>query len=167
MDTNILQLPPLKKIKELPTPFPTRWQCVLFNNYGLVDNEVLARVLQTDVQTVQREATRLGLENKTFENGWITRGYITLIRSNWHHLNYSQLCTLLSCTEKELAFTLKEDDFLSVKLGGFKPDVQPTFYRKLTEAEEAKTCEIGDFVRKNLIKIRRKGLIFIRMIPRV
>ena len=40
-----------------------------------------------------------------------TRGYITLIRRNWHLLPYEQLLELVEMTPEQLAFTLREDDF--------------------------------------------------------
>jgi hypothetical protein len=40
------------------------------------------------------------------------RGYITLIRRNWHLLPYEQLLELLEMTPERLAFTLREDDFM-------------------------------------------------------
>ncbi len=46
-----------------------------------------------------------------------TRGYVTLIRRNWQLLPYEQLLELLEMTPEQLAFTLREDDYLWVKLG--------------------------------------------------
>ena len=47
----------------------------------------------------------------------LSRSYITIIRRNWHLLPYDQLLTLLGWTGEKLAYTLREDDFLYVKLG--------------------------------------------------
>ena len=54
---------------------------------------------------------------------WIrkTRGYLTLIRNNWHLLNYEQLLELLDWTPEKMAYTLKEEDFFWHKLGNLKP----------------------------------------------
>ena len=57
-----------------------------------------------------------------------TRGYITLIRRNWHLLPYDQLLELLEMTPERLAFTLREDDFLWIKLGRLKPKCEPLRY---------------------------------------
>ena len=63
-----------------------------------------------------------------------TRGYITLIRRNWHLLPYDQLLELLEMTPARLAFTLREDDFLWVKLGRLKPKCEPLRYHPPDEA---------------------------------
>ena len=44
------------------------------------------------------------------------RGYITIVRRNWHLLPYDQLLTLLDRSPEELAFSLREDDFLYLQL---------------------------------------------------
>ncbi len=49
------------------------------------------------------------------------RTYLTVIRRNWHLLPYDQLLQLLDWTPDKLAFTLREDDFLFIKLGSLKP----------------------------------------------
>ena len=51
------------------------------------------------------------------------RGYVTLIRRNWHLLPYDQLLELLGMTPEQLAFTLREDDYLWIKLGSLKRNV--------------------------------------------
>ena len=53
------------------------------------------------------------------------RGYITLLRRNWHLLPYDQLLVLLDMTPEQLAYALREDDFLWVKLGSLKPRCEP------------------------------------------
>lgn len=56
---------------------------------------------------------------------------------------------LLDWNEEKLAFTLKEDDFLSVKLGK-KPNVPPIKYRPLTQEEREQTQKIKRALLKNL-----------------
>ena len=88
----------------------------------MVTPVTMARVLGTDAATVTAAAADLGLAESTAnEELWRTRGYVTLIRANWHLLDFSGLCTLLAWDEGYLAYILKEDDFLEVKLGGKKP----------------------------------------------
>ncbi len=118
-------LPEIKRVRRPPHPFATDWQAVVFRNYGIVAAERIAAVLGTDVGTVAREAARLGLQDMEFDRRWETKGYITVIRQNWYLLDYAALCVLTGMTEAELARTLTEDDFLSEKLGGFKPAVEP------------------------------------------
>ena len=56
------------------------------------------------------------------------RSYITVIKRNWHLLPYEQLLELLGWTPEELAYTLREDDFLYIKLGSLKPNCEPLRY---------------------------------------
>ena len=144
-----MSLPEIKNVTVLPVPFPTRWQAVIFRNYGLVSTENIARAIGTDRETVEQEALRLGLDGIDYDPNWFSRGYASIVRANWHLLEYSDLQTLLGVSEEELAFSLKEDDFLDVKLGCFKPDVKTPRYAPLTGEEEAITEEIGKWVKAN------------------
>jgi hypothetical protein len=68
------------------------------------------------------------------------RGYITLIRRNWHLSPYDQLLELVEMTPERLAFALREDDFLWIKLGGLKPKCEPRamphgFFKNRPEGE--------------------------------
>lgn len=56
---------------------------------------------------------------------WRRKGYITVLRRNWHLLDYAQLLTVLDMTRTELRYALIEDDFLFVKLGNVKPKCGP------------------------------------------
>ncbi|MDR0856093.1 MAG: hypothetical protein LBM78_01640, partial [Clostridiales bacterium] len=127
---------------------PATWQTVILRNHGMVPAATLAAVLGTDAETVEREAARLGLQPAAADKNWRTRGYITLIRQNWHLLSYRQLFILLSMTRDELAFILKEDDFLDVKLGEFKPRVTEPAYAPLTAAQLCETARAAALVKR-------------------
>lgn len=123
--------------------FPTRQQLFVWKNWGMVDEARLADVLQTSVENVIALAEGMGLPaHADVTKEWLERGYITIIRANWHILPYDQLLTLLGWSEERLGFTLKEDDFLSHKLGNFKPDAKTIVYNDLTEQEKQRTAEI-------------------------
>ena len=125
--------------------FPTPAQCVIYRNYGTVPFEKLAKVLKTDVETVLEMASDMGLDtNITVSKEWNIRGYITIIRNNWHLLDYDAICELLGWTPKYLAYMLKEDDFLEVKLGMFKPETPDISVRSLTEDEIRRTKQIKE-----------------------
>lgn len=143
-----IQIPPLMADKLLPaTHFPAPYQCVIFRNWGLVPEERIAKVLKTDIDTVRKSAVALGLpEYPVVLEKWLTKGYITIIHSNWHLLTYEELCVLLDWPLEKLAFTFREDDFLEVKLGNFKPAVLDCSYRPLTAREEEKTRTICKLV---------------------
>jgi hypothetical protein len=138
----MLHLYPVNQdVRALAFPhFPTRLQAVVWRNWGRVPLERLSRTLRaTDLQLI-RLAEAMGLPaHPTVDGNWLKRGYVTLIRANWHLLPYEQLLDLLDWTPEQLAFALKEDDFLWVKLGHFKPLTEPVYYRPLTPEEEART----------------------------
>ncbi|MBK9139354.1 MAG: hypothetical protein IPM17_11435 [Verrucomicrobia bacterium] len=58
------------------------------------------------------------------------RSYITVIKRNWHLLPYEQLLALLGWSADQLAYTLREDDFLLIKLGNLKPRCEPLRWAK-------------------------------------
>ena len=138
-----MKLPELKKVKLQTLTLPTAWQTVIFRNYGYVRTERIAQVLGCDEKTVRAEAKRLGLPEDDFTMEFEKRGYLTIIRNNWHLLPYTQLLALLNFTEEKLAYVLEKDDFLGVKLGNFKPDCPPVFYAPLTAEEMEKTAVIS------------------------
>ena len=153
-------LPVVKKINELPIFTPTKWQTVLLRNYGIVSSVKLAQILRTDEETIYAEAKRLGIEKIAYSEKWLECGYITIIRNNWHLLPYSQLMQLLNMSEETLAYNLREDDFLSYKLGDFKPYCEEVFYNPLTETEIKKTEEISKIIKDNFIEDYTSPFLF-------
>ena len=128
--------------------FPTAWQAVLWRNWGYVPAARLAKALDTTVLELKKTAELMGLNPEQKVNEiWLKRGYLTIIRNNWHLCSYEQILILLDITADELAFILKEDDFFWVKLGCLKPFVNPPKFSPLTESELKRTEEI-----KNLLK---------------
>ena len=145
-----VQLPPVQdKSMSLPH-FPAAYQAVIFRNAGIVPVERIAKVIGTDVQTVCREAEKLGFDSVEADPAWQKKGYISIIRANWFLLDYDGLCTLLGWTIQQLSFTLREDDFLDVKLGRFKPSTPDVRIRPLTPDEEARTADIRSIVKEAL-----------------
>ena len=123
--------------------FPTQAQCFIYRNWDMLTPVRMAYVLDTDVDTVVRMARDMGLfENCADEALWLTRGYVTLIRANWHLLTYEQLCLLLGWDKDYLAFILHEDDFLDVKLGKHKPLVAPLRVTRLDSEGVRRTAAI-------------------------
>ena len=158
-------LPPIKKVKMPENVFPTKWQTVIFRNYGLVSLDKIAKVLSCDEQTVQREAERLGLQGVEYDKNWEVRGYITIIRNNWFLLCYEQLMELLGIKEEKLAFYLEKEDFLAVKLGDFKPECERVHYTPLTKEETEKTALIADMVHSCIKLDRTKPFAFFSQNP--
>ncbi len=154
-------LPKTKKVKLPTTIFPTKWQAVIFRNYGLVSIEKIALVLKCETGVIRSEAERLGLRGE-YDEAWEKKGYITLIRNNWYLLPYSQLTALLGFSEEKLACILQNEDFLAVKLGNFKPECEEVEYAPLTKAQEEETCLVADMVAPYMVKNKVKSFDFFK-----
>ncbi len=143
-----ITLPKLTEKRAEYNHFPTLFQNFIFRNWESVPTKKLAEVLGTDEETVNSLASDMGLRVPAKYNaGYRDRGFLTVIRNNWHLLPYDQLLTLVEKTEEELAFTLREDDFFDVKLGFIKPDVPRLSYRPLTVEEKERT----EGIKQNLL----------------
>ncbi|NMA44015.1 MAG: hypothetical protein GX946_11640 [Oligosphaeraceae bacterium] len=121
--------------------FPTPWQAFIWRNWGYVTADKLAAVLGCQKEVIVREAQRMGLNTDSHyvSPKWLTEGYQTVIRDNWHILPYSQLLQLLDWTPERMLYVLKEEDFLWVKLGLLKPACKELRYQPLTSEQIVKT----------------------------
>ncbi|HNR98398.1 MAG TPA: hypothetical protein PKX48_08910 [Planctomycetota bacterium] len=126
--------------------FPNRLYAFVWRNWNLVPAERLAAVLGTDRAKVAALAADLGCgrERGKFFGERIA---LTILRRNWHLLDYPQLLTLLGWTEKELADCLIEHDFFWIKLGSLKPRCGPLAYAEPSPEERAGARRIGERVR--------------------
>ena len=136
--------------------FPTMMQAVIFKNWDIVPKERIALCLDTDVSNIEKQAEKMGLSEQEDVSLWLERGYISIIKVNWHLLSYEQLMVLLGWDAERLAFVLKEEDFLDIKLGEVKPKCPKILYRELTEAEEKKTEKIKALILENF-DVENKG----------
>ena len=130
--------------------FTSRQHAFVFRNWTLVPLERLAKVLGTSEENVTTLAGSMGLPAQgNIESQWnSSKGYITVIRSNWNLLNYDQLLILLGITRKELAWRLKEDDFLYVKLGNLKPLCAPLIYEIPGKDARVRSAKIAKWVKE-------------------
>lgn len=137
-------LPEVSDVKAIKyNYFPTPWQAVVWRNWGYVPVERIAEALDTSCEQIREAAEDLGLNpNEPVAEAWLKRGFLTIIRNNWHLCTYEQILTLLNISKEALAFILKEDDFMWVKLGEMKPMVEPPKYTLLTEDELQQTKNI-------------------------
>ncbi len=120
----------------LPSYFPHGQYAVVFRNYGVLPTERIAAALKTDTGAIHRTAKLMGLTiNQEPDSRFLTRGFLTIIRNNWHLLDYDGLCRLLDITKEKLTFILKEDDFFWVKMGYLKPDTGTCIWHEPTEEE--------------------------------
>lgn len=121
--------------------FPDRLHAFVWRNWEMVSLERMAEVLDTTPAKVRAVGMSMGLPpHREPPVEYLQRGYITLIRRNWHILPYGQLLELLGWDAEKLAFTLREDDFLWIKLGSFKPSCPILRYIEPNEAV-ARRCE--------------------------
>jgi len=112
--------------------FPDRLHEFVWRNWDAVEPIKLAKIIGASVEQVTILAESMGLPRiAVVPPDQKSRGYITLIRRNWHLLPYEQLIELVEMTPQQLAFTLREDDFLWVKLGRLKPKCEPLRFIRL------------------------------------
>jgi hypothetical protein len=130
--------------------FPDRIHEFVWRNWNAVEPGKLARILGATAQQITEVADSMGLPGAvSIPPELRERGYITLIRRNWHLLPYEQLLELLEMTPERLAFALREDDFLWVKLGRVKPKCEPLRYLKPDEAARRRAAEIRRVVKED------------------
>ena len=133
--------------------FPTAWQAVVWRNWGYLPIERIAKALKATVKEIKEAAKMLGLNpNEVINPMWEKRGYLTIIRNNWHLCTYEQILILLNLSEEALAFILKEDDFMWVKLGNMKPAVEAPQYAPLNEEQLQQTRQIAEFLQNEFTK---------------
>ena len=135
------------------THFPTKHQAFIFRAYEYVPKEKIAAILKTTAGNVEKAAHDMGLCDTNPGTLWLEKGYITIIRRMWHILPYSQLLELLEMDKDTLAATLREEDFLDIKLGN-KPVCDEVCWRELTDKEKEQTALIKKIVEKLDVKGR-------------
>lgn len=130
--------------------FPDRLHAFVWRNWGLVPVARMAAVVGAKPHEIVRMGRAMGLVGPPRVSAdQLRRSYITLIRRNWHLLPYDQLLALLGWTEEQLAFTLREDDFLYIKLGSHKPRCERLTYAPPNAEALRREREIASIVRED------------------
>lgn len=129
--------------------FPTRQQAFIWRNWGILPLEKLAAVLQTTDENIQQLAKEMGLPSAQITVNWIEKGYMTIIRNNWHLVPYQQLLQLLEWSPSKMDLALKEDDSLWNKLGQVKPDAKKLLFRPLSFEEKRKTEQLKKNIKQH------------------
>jgi hypothetical protein len=151
-----LALPALPVLAESPARapigephFPSRLHQFVWRNWELANLDRLAAVLHAPPAAVLELGASLGLPPKPhLTAGQLARTYITAIRQNWHLLPEPQLVELLGWDRERFRFTLKEDDFLDVKLGLTQPACPELRYHTPAAAEVERAAAIRATVRE-------------------
>jgi len=129
--------------------FPDRVHEFVWRNWNVVDPAKLAKVLETSAENVAALAASMGLPPAAAIPPEIkTRGYVSVLRRNWHLLPYGQLLELLEMTPERLDFCLREEDFLWIKLGSLKPKCAALRYTPPNEAARRRAAEIRRVVER-------------------
>lgn len=136
--------PPALEIPHLPS----RLHAFVWRNWESVNLESMAGVLGATREQVAELGASMGLpEHQEVSADQWARNYIAIIRRNWHLLPYDQLLVLLDWNADQLAYALKEDDFLWHKLGKHKPACAPLIYAPPDADARARAGEIREQLR--------------------
>ncbi len=128
----------------------TKWQSVIYRNYGKVPSTNLAKVLCVDVEVIEENAKLLGLGKILYNPEWLEKGFVTIIRCNWDLLTLEDIAVLLGTSVKELKVILAEYDFLDIKLGE-KPFTEKSVYTPLSQEEIKITEQVRKVTEKEYI----------------
>ena len=132
-----------------PVPFPDALSAYVWRNWFVVPKDRLAAVVRATPAEITALAVEMGLPpDPKVSDDWRRRGYITLVRRNWHLLPYDQLLALLDMTRAELKYSLIEEDFLFVKLGNIKPKCEPLYYSASTPELAAARRRIARYLKE-------------------
>ncbi len=143
---------PTEKGKKLEfSHFPDPLCAFVYRNWGIIPAATMAKTVEATEDGICRLAADMGLPPAEPDPRTLACGYLTVIRANWHLLDYEQLCTLLGWSEEKLTYVIREEDFFGEKLGGFKPDTGKLLWH--------------DFDRSSLEPIRRATIDFYDRLP--
>ena len=136
----------------IPEPhFPDRMHLFVWRNWELANTDRLAQVLGTSPENILEIGDSLGLPRKlALTADQLRRIYITVIRQNWHVLPDDQLMDLLGWDQRHYEYTLKEDDFLWIKLGLLKPRCEKLQYERPSAQARQRAAEIKRLLRETL-----------------
>jgi hypothetical protein len=136
----------------IPEPhFPDRLHLFVWRNWELANTDRLAQVLGATAEQILEIGSSLGLPQKPeLTADQLRRIYITVIRQNWHVLPDDQLMELLGWDHRHYEYTLKEDDFLWIKLGLLKPRCERLRYEPPSAEARRRAAEIKQLLKEQL-----------------
>jgi hypothetical protein len=148
-EDEVFTLPAGAAPEPVPIPhFPDRLHAFVWRNWTLVPVEKLARVVGATPDQIRLLGKSMGLpEPSEIGLAQRRRSYVTVIRRNWHLLPYDQLLELLGWTPEHMAYMLREDDFLFIKLGSLKPRCSPLRYTVPSNEARQRAREIAEVLK--------------------
>ncbi len=134
----------------LPIPHvPDPLHAFVWRNWDVVPTARIAKVVGASEDQVRDLAESMGLAPEhAISRDREARQYLTVIRRNWHLLPYDQLLTLLDWPQERLETTLREDDFLWIKLGSLKPRCTPIRYAPPTPEARRREAQIKAIIQQ-------------------
>ncbi len=129
--------------------FPSSYHAAIFRLWETTSAERIANALESTLEDVLEAAEKMGLPKQKCSPEWEKRGYISIIKSVWHILPYEQILKLLNWSEEKFSNILKDEDFLYVKLGNVKHNLEPVRKPMLDAEGEKKLLRIREIVEKN------------------
>lgn len=128
--------------------FPDRLHQFVWRNWEMANIESMAAVAGCGAAQLVEIGRTMGLQSKPqLTADQLRRIYITVIRQNWRLLPNEQITQLLGWTPEKFDFTLREDDFLDVKLG-VKPACSPLRFAPPTAEAKRRAAEIRATLRE-------------------
>lgn len=125
--------------------FPDRLHAFVWRNWTLVPVVKIAQVVGATPDQIRSVGESMGLPPAAeISRDQQRRSYITIIRRNWHLLPYDQLLQLLDWTAEHMAYVLREDDFLFIKLGSLKPACKALRYSAPSNEAKQRAREISE-----------------------
>ncbi|MCC7350025.1 MAG: hypothetical protein IT446_05590 [Phycisphaerales bacterium] len=150
--TSIDSLPVGRAPQPISYPhFPDTLHAVIWRNWDFINVNHLAKVLRVTPEQLTDLARSMGLPpQRTITPRDQQRNYMSILMRNWHLLPYEQLCELLNWDAAEMLYSLNEDDFMWVKLGGYKPQCRPVYYQPPTAETREKAKKIAKILKSHL-----------------
>lgn len=129
--------------------FPDRIHAFVWRNWNLVPTERMAATIRAEEEQILETGRSMGLSDPpAISTDQWARSYITIIRANWHLLPFEQLLMLLDWDAEQLAYTLREDDFLWIKLGSIKPACEPLYYAEPDDNTRKEVAALAELTRR-------------------
>ena len=128
--------------------FPDNYHAYVWRNWQVVPLKRIADAIGATTKQVHDTGIAMGLPEPTpISADQVMRSHLMVIRRNWHLLPYDQMLKLLGWNADQLAYTLREDDFLYIKLGSLKPKCAPVHFSPATPAVLNREHEIASEVK--------------------